>query len=123
MKKILALLLAVVMVLGMVACASKTEAPAETTTTEPAAETTTEETKTEEAAPAEETSEETAPAAAGSVYWLNFKPESDEVLQKVAAMYTEKTGVPVTVVTAASGTYESTLTAEMAKTEARRCFR
>ena len=37
MKKILALLLAVVMVLGMVACASKTEAPAETTTTEPAA--------------------------------------------------------------------------------------
>ena len=48
MKKILALLLAVVMVLGMVACASKTEAPAETTTTEPAAETTTEETKTEE---------------------------------------------------------------------------
>lgn len=37
MKKILALLLAVVMVLGMVACASKTETPAETTTTEPAA--------------------------------------------------------------------------------------
>ena len=54
MKKILALLLAVVMVLGMVACASKTEAPAETTTTEPAAETTTEETKTEEEKKAEE---------------------------------------------------------------------
>lgn len=48
MKKILALLLAVVMVLGMVACASKTETPAETTTTEPAATETTEETKTEE---------------------------------------------------------------------------
>ena len=31
MKKILALLLAVVMVLGMVACASKNETPAETT--------------------------------------------------------------------------------------------
>ena len=48
MKKILALLLAVVMVLGMVACASKTETPAETTTTEPAATETPEE-------PAEET--------------------------------------------------------------------
>ena len=49
MKKILALLLAVVMVLGMVACASKNETPAETTTTEPAATETTEETKTETA--------------------------------------------------------------------------
>ena len=61
MKKILALLLAVVMVLGMVACASKTEAPAETTTTEPAAETTTEETKTEEPAKEEETATEEQP--------------------------------------------------------------
>ena len=43
-------------------------------------------------------------------YWLNFKPEADATLQKVAAMYTEKTGVPVTVVTAASGTYNETLT-------------
>ena len=59
MKKILALLLAVVMVLGMVACASKNETPAETTTTEPAATETTEETKTEEPA-AEETTEEPA---------------------------------------------------------------
>ena len=51
----------------------------------------------------------------GSVYWLNFKPESDEVLQQVAKMYTEKTGVAVNVVTAASGTYSQTLTAEMDK--------
>lgn len=53
--------------------------------------------------------------ATGSVYWLNFKPESDEVLQQVAAMYTEKTGVEVKVVTAASGTYSQTLTSEMDK--------
>ncbi|MDD6161003.1 MAG: ABC transporter substrate-binding protein [Oscillospiraceae bacterium] len=53
--------------------------------------------------------------ATGSVYWLNFKPESDEVLQNVAKMYTDKTGVPVKVVTAASGTYSQTLTAEMDK--------
>ena len=63
-----------------------------------------------------------APKDEGSVYWLNFKPESDEALQKVAAMYTEKTGVPVKVVTAASGTYNQTLTAEMDKTEAPTLF-
>ena len=56
-----------------------------------------------------------AKAETGSVYWLNFKPESDEVLQQIAKMYTEKTGVPVNVVTAASGTYSQTLTAEMDK--------
>lgn len=51
----------------------------------------------------------------GSVYWLNFKPESDGVLQEVAKMYTDKTGVPVKVVTAASGTYSQTLNSEMDK--------
>ena len=59
-------------------------------------------------------------AETGSVYWLNFKPESDEDLQKVAKLYTEKTGVPVNVVTAASGTYSQTLTAEMDKSTPRR---
>ena len=58
----------------------------------------------------------------GSVYWLNFKPEADEALQAIAASYTEQTGVPVTVVTAASGTYESTLTAEMDKSNAPTLF-
>ena len=59
-----------------------------------------------------------APAFAakeGSVYWLNFKPESDEALQEIAKLYTEKTGVKVKVVTAASGTYSQTLTVEMDK--------
>jgi raffinose/stachyose/melibiose transport system substrate-binding protein len=58
----------------------------------------------------------------GRVYWLNFKPESDEVLQEVAKMYTEETGVEVKVVTAASGTYESTLISEMDKEEAPTLF-
>ena len=53
--------------------------------------------------------------ASGRVFWLNFKPEADTTLQKVAAMYTEKTGVPVTVQTAASGTYNETLTSAMDK--------
>ena len=61
-------------------------------------------------------------AEKGSVYWLNFKPESDEVLQQVAAMYTEETGVEVKVVTAASGTYNQTLIAEMEKSEAPTLF-
>ena len=61
-------------------------------------------------------------AEKGSVYWLNFKPESDTVLQEVAAMYTEETGVEVKVVTAASGTYNQTLLAEMDKSEAPTLF-
>jgi raffinose/stachyose/melibiose transport system substrate-binding protein len=58
----------------------------------------------------------------GRVYWLNFKPESDAVLQEVAKMYTEETGVEVKVLTAASGTYNQTLLAEMDKAEAPTLF-
>ncbi len=92
MKKFLALMLALVMVLGLVACGEK--------------------------APADEGGD----AATGSVYWLNFKPESDEALQNIAKLYTEKTGVPVKVTTAASGTYNDTLTSEMDKDEAPTMF-
>jgi len=58
----------------------------------------------------------------GSVYYLNFKPEQDAQWQALAAAYTEETGVPVTVVTAASGQYETTLMAEMGKDEAPTLF-
>ena len=58
----------------------------------------------------------------GRVYWLNFKPESDKVLQEIAKMYTEETGVEVKVLTAASGTYNQTLLAEMDKAEAPTLF-
>ena len=60
--------------------------------------------------------------ATGSVYYMNFKPEQDEDWQNVAALYTEQTGVPVTVVTAASGQYETQLMSEMAKSEAPTLF-
>ena len=103
MKKTIALLLALVMVFALCACGGSS-APAATQA--PAAE-----------APAAE-----APAAEGSVYWLNFKPESDQALQELAAMYTQETGVPVKVVTAASGTYNETLTAEMDKSQAPTLF-
>ncbi|WP_290714697.1 ABC transporter substrate-binding protein [Anaerotignum sp.] len=57
-----------------------------------------------------------------SVYYLNFKPEQDAQWQELAAAYTEETGVPVTVVTAASGDYETTLMAEMGKSDAPTLF-
>ena len=88
MKKYLAMILALVMALSLVACGDKKD---------------------------DSTDNSDGDTASGRVYWLNFKPEADGTLQKVAAMYTEKTGVPVTVVTAASGTYNETLTAEMDK--------
>ena len=58
----------------------------------------------------------------GSVYWLNFKPESDEALQQIAGMYKEATGVDVKVVTAASGSYRQTLFSEMDKSSAPTLF-
>ena len=67
-------------------------------------------------------SDDSADGATGSVYYLNFKPEQDEAWQNLAKAYTEETGVEVTVVTAASGEYETTLMAEMNKTDAPTLF-
>ena len=58
----------------------------------------------------------------GSVYYLNFKPEVADAWVELAAAYTAETGVNVTVITAASGTYEDTLKSELAKTEAPTLF-
>lgn len=51
----------------------------------------------------------------GAVYYLNFKPEQDTQWKALARKYTDETGVKVTVVTAASGQYEDTLSAEIVK--------
>ena len=101
MKKLFALLLTLAMVLSLAACGGgKTEEkPADTS------------------APSTET-----PAATGKVYYLNFKPESDQAWQELAKTYTAQTGVEVKVVTAASGEYNTTLTAEMGKSEAPTLF-
>ncbi len=61
-------------------------------------------------------------AAAGNIYWLNFKPELDETLQTIKGMYAEATGIEPKIVTAASGTYQQTLLAEMDKTDAPTLF-
>jgi len=100
MKKLIALLLALVVVLGLAACGVSS----------PAADDTNPE------------GTQGGEVAGGSVYYLNFKPEQDEAWQALAKAYTEETGVKVTVLTAASGTYEETLMAEMGKTEAPTLF-
>ena len=77
---------------------------------------------TSTASAADSTSTAATADAAGKVYYLNFKPEQDEAWQNLAKKYTEETGVPVTVVTAASGQYETTLMSEMAKSDAPTLF-
>lgn len=64
----------------------------------------------------------TVEAGEGSVYLLNFKPETDQAWQDLAATYTEQTGVNVTVVTAADGQYKTTLQSELAKSDAPTIF-
>lgn len=93
MKKIVALLLAASLLLGFAACSKKTD----------------------------ETTTQTA-AGKGKVYYLNFKPEQDKQWQALAKEYTKSTGTEVTVITAASNTYEETLKSEMAKANAPTLF-
>lgn len=61
-------------------------------------------------------------AAKGQVYFLNFKPESDETWKKIAVDFTKEKSIPIKVVTAASGTYEQTLKAELSKSDAPTLF-
>ena len=96
MKKFVAMLLALVMALSLVACGEKKGDA--------------------------NTEGDGASAATGKVYYLNFKPEQDQAWQDLAKAYTAETGVPVTVLTAASGTYEEKLTSEIAKTDAPTLF-
>ncbi len=109
MKKALAILLALTLALSLAACGGAGSTPAASTP----------------AASNPDGSGGTAassPAGEGKVYYLNFKPEQNDQWQALAASYTAQTGVPVTVVTAASGQYETTLMAEMGKTDAPTLF-
>ena len=107
MKKLLAVLSIALLVVGAVtifSMAEDTAAPGPSAPTAPA--------------------QTASPSAVGSgaVYYLNFKPEQSQQWQALAKTYTEQTGVPVTVVTAASGTYENTLRSELEKADAPTLF-
>ncbi|MBR5262944.1 MAG: ABC transporter substrate-binding protein [Clostridia bacterium] len=65
---------------------------------------------------------DTNTAKAGTVYFLNFKPEVADIYKEIAQKYKEETGVEVKVVTAASNTYETTLKSEIAKADAPTIF-
>lgn len=117
-KKLVSTLLCAAMAVSLLAgCGGSADTSATTDTA-------TEGTDAEETEAVEETeaAEETASAGEGKVYYLNFKPEQADDWTALAAKYTEQTGVPVDVQTAASGTYESTLKSEIAKTDAPTLF-
>lgn len=67
-------------------------------------------------------SDSSSSADGPSVYFMNAKPEQDAAYQEIAKKYTEETGVEVKVVTAASGTYEQTMKAEVGKKDAPTLF-
>ena len=114
MKKVLASVLALSMsAVLLTACSKKPE----TKENKPAEKVAESKAQTES-----KSAESEKPAAKGQVYYLNFKPEQDEQWQELAQVYTKETGVPVKVVTAASGQYETDLQAEMSKSEAPTLF-
>ncbi|MBD5549209.1 MAG: extracellular solute-binding protein [Lachnospiraceae bacterium] len=118
-KKVISALLCVAMVSSMlIGCGSSNTSTTQETTDSADVEAA-DDASEGEAAPADDA---TASAEGGSVYYLNFKPEQADQWVALAAKYTEQTGVQVDVVTAASGTYESTLKSEIAKTEAPTLF-
>ncbi len=92
MKRITAVLLSVAVVLTLAACGKTDNKP------------------------------DTNAPQAGTVYFLNFKPEVADIYKEIAAKYKQEKGVDVKVVTAASNTYETTLKSEIAKADAPTIF-
>lgn len=106
MRKLLAIVIAAGMLLALSVIFAAAETPQNGTTT-PA--------KAAETSKNKETAKQ--PASGGQVYYLNFKPEQAMQWEALAKVYTARTGVPVTVMTAASDTYEDTLRSEMEKAQ------
>ena len=99
MKKIISILSVVAVILTLTACGKGNDGKA--TTNNPTSD-------LSSSAPDTNT-------AKGEVYFLNFKPEVGQIYEEIAREYEAATGVRVKVVTAASDTYEQTLTSEIAK--------
>ena len=132
-KKLLSAVLSAAMMATMLTgCggndSTQTQTPAADTKTDDTAKNDDSADKADDAAQADDTAADDTQADAGAasgsgkVYYLNFKPEQAADWEELAATYTAQTGVEVVVQTAASGTYESTLKSEMAKSEAPTMF-
>ena len=100
MKKMFCILLAISLIVCLAACGKK-DGNLDATN--------------EQGTTAEPPSQGGAQAGATEIYFLNFKPEVGEIYKAIADDYKKETGVTVKVVTAASDTYEQTLTSEIAK--------
>lgn len=106
MKKVVSLLLSAVLVLSLAACGGKKEnTPSDSSSSSSTG-----------------IGSSAAGASGKEIYYLNFKPEIAQVYERVAKDYEKETGVKVKVVTAASNTYEQTLTSEIAKKDAPTIF-
>lgn len=103
MKKFMAVIMTALTVLSLAACGAN----GGTSTTAPQGQTT--------------TGTETG-GKKTEIYFLNFKPEAAKVYERIAVDYEKETGVKLKVVTAASNTYEQTLTGEIAKSDAPTIF-
>ena len=97
MKKVISILSVIALIISFAACGKN---DGKVTTTNPSS----------TSQPLSDTA-----TAKGEVYFLNFKPEVSKVYEEIAKEYENETGVKVKVVTAASDTYEQTLTSEIAK--------
>lgn len=102
MKKLIGFLLCAVLALSFFGCGKKNDG--------------------EISSSSENNSNNMSAASNEEIYFLNFKPEVSAVYDRIAKTYKEETGVTVKVVTAASDTYEQTLTSEVAKKEAPTIF-
>ncbi len=96
MKKLSLIIVAVFMTLCLVACMGGNDS-----TTNPSG--------------TSQSSSSSAPQKDVEIYYLNFKPEVADIYDEIARDYQKETGIKLKVVTAASDTYEQTLTSEIAK--------
>ena len=97
MKKIILALLAFVLCFSLVACGEKDKTDKTTTENIPVS--------------------DNNQAKDIEIYFLNFKPEVADIYKQIAKDYEAETGVKVKIVTAASDTYEQTLSSEISKSE------
>lgn len=116
MKRIMAWILAVIMMFGLTACGQTEELPAADPVQTPAAE------EAPKKEPSAEAPEKQEPAETPSVYYMNPNVEEDETWQRLAAAYATRTGVPVRIVTAPAGAYAEKLDAALQETDAPTLF-